>query len=245
MKRPSLIPTLALLAAACALGLSPAIGRENTFYINYPFPIGGGSPPRNTDGTNPNGDMIGRGEALNQAIQEAAPALLGDVAPRSPGVTLYGTTQFGGLNANGVLFSYDTGTSTYNVLHTFSAQDPTTGDNADGSSPMAGLTLDNGVLYGDTNSGGQNGDGTIFSLDLSTNTFAPLYSLSAVNGTNGLNPTNADSVGLMSEMALLYGLLYGVTPAGGGLSSRSTRQAISTRPCTTSPTRPSPPPAAT
>jgi uncharacterized repeat protein (TIGR03803 family) len=73
---------------------------------------------------------------------------------------LYGTTENGGSNCSGngcgIIFSIDDA-GNYTILHTFSGT-------PDGQSPMAGLTLLNGRLYGTTSSGGTYGPGTVFAL---------------------------------------------------------------------------------
>ncbi len=68
---------------------------------------------------------------------------------------LYGTTYFGGLFTNGVIFKLDT-SDNETVLHSF--QGP------DGENPSSGLILDNsGNFYGPAE-GGQNGGGVLFKL---------------------------------------------------------------------------------
>lgn len=54
---------------------------------------------------------------------------------------LYSATYNGGANTNGVVFRIGPDDS-FKVLYTFSASDPITGGNADGSSPYCGLILD-------------------------------------------------------------------------------------------------------
>jgi uncharacterized repeat protein (TIGR03803 family) len=82
------------------------------------------------------------------------------------GGTLYGTTQFGGGAGGGTVFKVNTDGSGFTTLHTFSAYasgvNATT--NTDGYSPMGGLILSGGTLYGTTSSCGYFGSGTIFAL---------------------------------------------------------------------------------
>jgi uncharacterized repeat protein (TIGR03803 family) len=73
--------------------------------------------------------------------------------------TLYGTTEFGGANSLGTIFSYTIATQTETVLHSFSGA-------SDGELPADTLTKLNGVLYGTTQEGGAAGDGTLFGLTL-------------------------------------------------------------------------------
>ena len=80
------------------------------------------------------------------------------------GTTLYGTTgnstlSVGGLGAGGgVVFSFDTSTDTYTILHNFTQ--------TDGNDLTGNLTLIGNTLYGTAPEGGANGDGTIFSIAL-------------------------------------------------------------------------------
>jgi uncharacterized repeat protein (TIGR03803 family) len=75
--------------------------------------------------------------------------------------TLYGTTSSGGTACGasqgcGTVFSVTTaGQET--VLHNFTG-------GSDGASPVAGLIVFHGTLYGTTSAGGTNGDGTVFSI---------------------------------------------------------------------------------
>jgi uncharacterized repeat protein (TIGR03803 family) len=80
---------------------------------------------------------------------------------------VYGTTYYGGsgpgLAGYGVVFMVDAG-GHETVLHTF---DPGTGD---GSSPLGGLIQGpGGFLYGTTSTGGANGFGTVFRVDIHGN----------------------------------------------------------------------------
>ena len=77
---------------------------------------------------------------------------------------LYGTTQYGGSAGLGTVFELTPPTTpggrwTEAVLHSFSGQ------NGDGSMPVAGLALSAtgfGLLYGTTSEGGASGQGTVF-----------------------------------------------------------------------------------
>jgi uncharacterized repeat protein (TIGR03803 family) len=87
---------------------------------------------------------------------------------------LYGTTQYGGIASSpcsyygalgcGTVFQLTPPTTpggvwTEAILHTFSGQ------NGDGSIPIAGLTLSpSGTLYGTTSGGGNANKGTVFSV---------------------------------------------------------------------------------
>ncbi len=78
--------------------------------------------------------------------------------------TLYGATYGGGIgpNGGGAVFSMKLDGSEETILHSFS------GGAKDGSTPEAGVTLSNGIIYGTTGFGGggdcTNGCGTIYSI---------------------------------------------------------------------------------
>ncbi len=78
---------------------------------------------------------------------------------------LYGTTMFGGANNNGVVYAIPKTASGYGaevVLATFAASPAS----ATGSDPQAPVVLDGaGNLYGATDTGGANGNGTVFQIN--------------------------------------------------------------------------------
>jgi uncharacterized repeat protein (TIGR03803 family) len=80
---------------------------------------------------------------------------------------LYGTTTAGGANGNGTVFelSEKGGVWTEQVLYSF-------GTDGDGATPVAGVTLHKGSLYGTTSAGGTAGYGTVFELTKSKSGWA-------------------------------------------------------------------------
>ena len=70
------------------------------------------------------------------------------------GTTLYGMTENGGVNSDGVVFSFDTSGNTYTDLLNF--------DSANGKSPESSLIHSGSTLYGMTSEGGTKGIGVIF-----------------------------------------------------------------------------------
>ena len=111
---------------------------------------------------------------------------------------LYGTTQSGGSNGVGTIFSITTG-GTYTVLRSLSSA-------TDGANPKAGLVQANdGKLYGTTSEGGSNGVGTIFSITTG-GIYTVVRSLSST--IDGANP----KAGLVQASD---GKLYGTTYQGG------------------------------
>ena len=70
---------------------------------------------------------------------------------------LYGTTSGGGASGDGTVFELAKGSGTITALASFNG--------ANGANPVAGLIMDgSGNLYGTTESGGANGDGTVFAI---------------------------------------------------------------------------------
>ncbi len=125
---------------------------------------------------------------------------------------LYGVTDWhSGSNphSNGTVFRITTG-GIITTLYTFSATD-SNGANSDGVYPNGLMQDKAGNLYGTTEYGGVNGDGTVFRLTLGGK-FTTLYSFSTLSGTNA----NAD--GAHPYAALIQaksGYLYGTSTQGG------------------------------
>ncbi|MGP8215816.1 MAG: choice-of-anchor tandem repeat GloVer-containing protein [Bacteroidia bacterium] len=113
---------------------------------------------------------------------------------------LYGMTNDGGLNYDGVIFSLNPGTKKYTAVYSFN-------DSTSGESPYGNLVeASNGLLYGMTNFGGKQGDGVLFSFDTKTNTEKPLMNFTGANGANPTGPLVLDSSGT---------ILYGTASVGG------------------------------
>jgi uncharacterized repeat protein (TIGR03803 family) len=77
------------------------------------------------------------------------------------GNILYGTAAGGGSSNAGCLFKLDTSGNNFTALYSFTG-------GADGAKPTASLVLLNDMLYGTTEEGGLSGQGTVFSLGLSS-----------------------------------------------------------------------------
>jgi uncharacterized repeat protein (TIGR03803 family) len=112
---------------------------------------------------------------------------------------MYGVTEYGGLNASGVLYEYNPATNTYIKLYDFAQ--------ATGRNPVGGLALaPNGKLYGMTQAGGSANLGVLFEFDLTTNTYTKKVDFI---GANGAFPF-ACTLYLHTN-----GKFYGVTNQGG------------------------------
>jgi uncharacterized repeat protein (TIGR03803 family) len=121
-----------------------------------------------------------------------------------PDGNFYGTTQSGGLNSSGTIFLI-TPTGALTTLVNFTG---TTGT-ALGTTPQGALAVGaDGALYGTTNSGGQNGSGSIFKV-----TTGGLF-------TTLVNVTAAPNIGRLIEVP--GGTLTGATLGGGGANGFGT-----------------------
>lgn len=120
--------------------------------------------------------------------------------PTILGALLYGTANAGGISNGGVIFSMNTNglASTYKILHHFGS---TAGD---GNSPCGALLLSGNRLYGTTYSGGTNGWGTIYKMNVDGSGYAPLYHFFA--SWAGGSP--------LGGLVQMGGDLYGLTGIG-------------------------------
>ena len=128
------------------------------------------------------------------------------------GGVLYGTTQTGGSpgcfdhDGCGTVFSLDTATGAYQVLHDFH------GGKLDGQAPLAPVTFYDGAIYGTTSAGGgakcfaAEGCGIVFEISLSTRAYTQVHRF-----RGGVNDGAVPSSGL----TVSDGLLYGSTQQGG------------------------------
>lgn len=111
---------------------------------------------------------------------------------------LFGTTLYGGAHNRGTVFKVDPATGVITTLVSF--------DGANGRHPYAGLTVDAaGKLYGTTQMGGVNDEGTVFKLDPFTGNLTTLVSFNRANGSHPY-------AGLT---AAANGNFYGTTSSGG------------------------------
>jgi len=138
------------------------------------------------------------------------------VEPR-PGV-FYGAAFHGGTNGNGVVFRYSLwNPGSVEVVHDFGALN-SAGQNSDGASPGGRLALGpHGTLSSNTEAGGANGNGVIYSLR-EDGCFEVLHTFSATNATTGANDDGAfPDEGLIVDGNKLIGIaIYGGngSPAG-------------------------------
>jgi len=113
--------------------------------------------------------------------------------------TLYGTTALGGNGGDGTAWKLLGGGDSVTVLYTFPDQ---------GGSPVYpnGITFDGSNLFGTTNYGGADSDGTLWQLIDGNTSINTLYSFTS--GSDGGGPAGITSLDV--------GNLFGVAQYGGG-----------------------------
>ncbi len=110
---------------------------------------------------------------------------------------LYGTCFLGGQYASCTVDRYDPNTGTYYDIYDF--------DITNGDYPRSGVVEGhNGKIYGAASAGGTAYLGVIYSVDMVTNAYTPLFSFNTVDGSS---PYGAP--------ILKNGILYGLTTSGG------------------------------
>jgi uncharacterized repeat protein (TIGR03803 family) len=124
---------------------------------------------------------------------------------------LYGTTQSGGFGtcseACGTVFSLDPKTGAEKVVYSFCSEGC-----RDGQTPYGGVVEVNGTLYGTTATGGDYGQGVVFSLDPNTAAQSVIYSF-------GPSDKRTDAANPEAVPIDVQGILYGTTTEGGSYNS--------------------------
>jgi uncharacterized repeat protein (TIGR03803 family) len=115
---------------------------------------------------------------------------------------LYGLTNTGGANGEGVLFEIDPVTNAFATKYSFSS--------TDGSFPSGVLVqATNGKLYGLSSFGGLNSIGALFEFDPSSGVYSKKFDF---DGTNGKRPQGSMILAANSK-------LYGMSSEGGANSN--------------------------
>jgi uncharacterized repeat protein (TIGR03803 family) len=160
-------------------------------------------------GTAYDGGSYGYGVVFSLTIKTGAYTVLHDFTGGSdggypfgtlaldPNGNLYGTTVYGGTSDYGTVFQVVPKTKKETLLYSFTG-------GTDGEYPYSGVVRDKrGELYGTTQYGGANGDGTVFELAKGTET-----ALHTFDGSDGAFP----ECGLIQDSK---GNFYGTTVEGG------------------------------
>ena len=216
-----------------------AISTNGTGLTNvYSFsPTSANSPFTNSDGGNPEGSLILSGANLYGVANNGGAHGWGTVFgvntngtvftnlhsfkvtdgqyPGAPlivsGNTLYGTTPDGGTFNGGTIFKVNTDGSGFTNFYNFTFPSGTPPTNNDGSTPLCGLLLSGGTLYGTAFNGGNFGNGTIFSVGTNGLNFTVLHQFSATNAS----AANADGAAPQAGLILSSNILYGTASLGG------------------------------
>lgn len=140
---------------------------------------------------------------------------------------LYGTTDGGGIGANGTVFALNIDGTGFTTLYSFSAYTTNSYTNSDGAGPNGDMLLSGNTLYGTTSGGGTWGSGTAFKINIDGSGFATLHSFSATTGLGGSDGTNSDGQYSLTGLILSGNTLYG-TAYWGGSSGVGTVFAVNT-----------------
>ncbi len=199
--QPALIPPFNFHLSANYTGVNPSGGffasPEGTLYAltSQGGQDGGGTLFSVPDIFGNGAAILGFFDGINGRSPKGTPI-------RGSDGKLYGTTEFGGANDLGVIFSYDNNGPDWNVKKLFDFDGSTSGSNPTGNLVLAS----DGRLYGMTKNGGANGSGVIFSIRQDGSGYIKLLDL---NGpTTGEHPHG--SLALFTD-----GKLYGMTSSGG------------------------------
>jgi uncharacterized repeat protein (TIGR03803 family) len=128
------------------------------------------------------------------------------------GNVLYGTAAQGGGAGYGSVFRLNTDGTCFTNLHNFSV-------GSDGINPNAGVIVSGNTLYGTAPSGGAEGAGMVFKLNIDGTGYTNLHSF-----YGGSNDGGVANGGLL----LAGGTLFGMTSGGGGTLGRGVVFALST-----------------
>lgn len=136
---------------------------------------------------------------------------------------LFGTTENGGTNGTGSIFSVLTNGASFSDLHSFanvavwgSGPYANIYTNADGANSRATLTIVGSTLYGTATFGGLYGYGTLYSMETNGLSFTNLHQF-AEGGLNLTDFAITNSDGSWPQAGLTYsgGVLYGTCEYGG------------------------------
>ena len=145
----------------------------------------------------------------------------------SSGSTLYGTTVTGGNygtgsggnSGNGTVFTVGTNGAGFLSLYEFTGGEVFGGGgvlNSDGAAPWGGLILSSNTLYGTAESGGDYGNGTVYSVNTDGTGFTVLHVFTAgyYDNRRGIT-TNSDGYFPHAGLVLSGDTLYGTASRGG------------------------------
>jgi len=133
------------------------------------------------------------------------------------GTDFFGSTQYGGASNVGTVFRMKP-SGAVKVLHSFA------NDGVDGKQALSGLTLaSDGLLYGTTQKGGSNGQGTVYRISPSGN-YSVLHSFVGTGGA----PAQPSAGLIQASDGNFYGTSYQGGSAGTGSIYRITPAGVVT-----------------
>jgi uncharacterized repeat protein (TIGR03803 family) len=124
---------------------------------------------------------------------------------------LYGTIS--GSYQSSVIFKLNTNGTGFTNLYTFSPVDGYSLTNTDGANSRGQLVLSGNTLYGTTEAGGFNGEGTVFAVNTDGTGFTNLHNFSGPLYTGVVS--NSDGAVPSAGLVLSGNTLYGTTTTGG------------------------------
>jgi uncharacterized repeat protein (TIGR03803 family) len=138
------------------------------------------------------------------------------------GGRLYGPADAGGsitAQKDGAIFALGTDGAGFATIHTFTPTTPKSGTglytNADGSNPNTSMIMSGSTLYGATQHGGTNGEGTIFALNLAATPPTIQFTVTPSNGVPPLSvQLNSPAVDSANNSILVWNWNFGDGSAG-------------------------------
>jgi len=135
------------------------------------------------------------------------------------GSTLYGTSNAGGANGGGMVFSVPASGGNMTALHSWSD------DGSTASNPAGSIVLSGSTLYGVTTSGGNNDIGTVYSVSTTGGNYTTLASFSSdSNGPGGGLIISGNTIygTTIGDGSTNYGSVYSVSTSGGNFTTLAT-----------------------
>jgi len=137
------------------------------------------------------------------------------------GNMLYGTTKNGGTNGTGMVFAVNTNGPTTTTVYDFSVTNGASFTNHDGANPLSVLVLSGNTLYGTTEFGGTNGNGTIFAVNTDGTGFSTLYNFNPVFNNSSYGYTNYSGANPKTGLVLSGNTFFGTANGGGSYGGQS------------------------
>lgn len=163
----------------------------------------------NLYGTTPYGGTYNRGTVFKLTTKGALTIIHSFTAelPAGPVMQgadgkLYGTTPWGGTNGEGTIYTMTLSGGSFKVLHNFLL--------SEASNSISGLVQGSDkFLYGVSQAGGGNGQGSLFKINTTGTTFSALYGFQTAQGDQPMS----------TPVLHTNGIIYGTTNHGGPVNT--------------------------